>query len=150
MFPMRAVQHGRALRILLAVSFFGALAVLEIAAGVERWSGAQSRHREELLDLVDRQQESLSGEVADLLGTGNRHALHLSRNPAVRELLAIPKDGGEGPVGASFEGLARLLRPYLSSFRELDRVSLFDAGFTEIFRCERMGGGVASQPGAQL
>jgi len=144
---MQALHKGRSVRLLLAVLFFGGLAALEVAAGVERWSAAQERHREELLDLVDRQQEALAREVADLLGAGNRHALHLSKNPFVRELLAAPDAGA---ARSSLEALARLARPYLASFHELDRLSVFDARQVEAFRCERMGGGVATLPAAML
>ncbi len=134
-------------RLIAVLLFFAGLTALEISAGFERWSAEQDRYRTERLDLVDHQQEALAREVAALLGAGNRHTLHLSKNPVVAELLAASDDV---ELRAANERLARLLLPYIVSFPELDGVSVVDGDFAELFRCERMGGGVASLPLALL
>ncbi len=128
-----------------AVLLFGGLAALEISDGLDRLAEQRASHRRDLVDLVDAQQEPLAREVAGLLGEGRRHAAHLAKSPHVVDLLRA----SPGDADPSSE-LGRFLRPYLASFHELDRLRVLDLADRERFRCERMGGGVATLPASLL
>jgi signal transduction histidine kinase len=129
-------------RTVLAVLLFGGLAALEIEDGLDRLADARDRRRRELLEVVDAQLEPLVREVGEQFGDGRRHALHLARHPMVAALLRAP--GGDG------DELGRVLRPYLASFPEIDRLRILDRDARERFRCERMGGAVATLPASLL
>ncbi len=126
--------------------FFGSLGVLEVHGGLQRLEGVRDRRRRDLLGVVDRQQEALVREVSEQIGDGRRHASHLARHPFVHELLATAP--GEAP-GATRD-LGRILLPYLASFPEIDRLRVVDGEARERYRCERMGGGVATLPARLL
>lgn len=133
------------LRFAIAAIVLGGLAVFEVHDGLGRIEEARDRGRRERIDIVDRRQDVLLAEVSEQLGNGRRHATHLRRHPLVVELLEAP----EGTADEARE-LGRILQPYLVSFAEIDRLSILDAEGRERFRCERMGGGVATLPLALL
>jgi signal transduction histidine kinase len=125
------------------VLFFAVLAGLEIAHGVTRLGSIRRERSRELVDTAARALADLAAELRARGAQGRRHAAYVARMPAVAA--AVRGGGAESRPELSGQLLAQL-----SSFPEIDRVRVLSDDGRELFRCERMGGGVATIPPALL
>jgi signal transduction histidine kinase len=127
----------------IAVLFFALLAGLEIAHGVTRLNALRTMRRQEIVDQAARELSDLASEIRSKGTEGKRHAAFVARLPDA-SALATTGDA------ASRKALAPQVLALLASFPEIDRVRILADDGRELFRSERMGGGVAAMPEALL
>ena len=142
---MKTEKRLRTLRHVALVTFFAALAALEIAHGVFRLETLREENRHRLLEGIEREHVDLAHGLSSLIKERQQHAAYLARAPGALDLSI-----GPWPRPEARRRFEELVLPYVVSFHGMDRVRVLDAQGRERFRCERMGQGVGALPEALL
>ena len=126
----------KSLRNVLLVLFFAALAAIEIAHGLYRLNTLHERHRERILESIERQHGELARALRRRLDGQREHAAYLAKMPLVRSVARTKGDDDDAR-----RELESHLLPFLLAFRGIDRIRVLAADGVELVRCERIGKG---------
>jgi signal transduction histidine kinase len=126
----------KSLRHVFLVLFFAALAAIEITHGLYRLNTLHERHRERIIESVEREHAELARLLRQRLEGQREHAAFLATMPLVR---AVASARGTDP--AIRKQLESHLLPFLLAFRGIDRIRVLTPDGIELVRCERIGKG---------
>jgi PAS domain S-box-containing protein len=129
----------KVLRHLALILLFAGLVSLEIWHGIFRLQTLTRRQRDEVIGAIRRDQVELARLFGEDLQAERAHANYLVRVRGVRGLLAA----SEAEEEDLRERLREDLLVYHSTFRVIDRLSIFDIEGRERFRMDRQGIGSA-------
>ena len=124
----------KSLRHIVLIVLFAALAAVEIAHGLYRLDALHERHRDGLIESIEREHQELATSVRRRLEDIDEHAVFLASMPLARE---VARQRGENT--AVRRDLESYLLPFLLAFRDVDRIRLLTREGLELVRCERIG-----------